>query len=191
MLAALLLAAGLAMDAAAAGAVRGLTAGRVRAADVALIAGLCGGFQGGMAALGWLAGARLGGAFARVDHWIAFGVLALLGLKAIVGALRPSPAGDDPAAEIAQARPFALRGLLLLALATSIDAAAAGVTVPLLPVGAPIALALIAGVTALLTAIATALGSAIGARLGGKLEVVGGLALIAIGVKILVEHTLR
>ncbi len=184
MLAALVLALGLAMDAAAAGAVRGMIAPRVRAVDVAVIAALCSGFQGGMAALGWLAGARLGAAFARVDHWIAFAVLVGLGAKAIIGALRRSEAA--PAAP----QPFALRGLVVVAFATSIDALAAGVTVPLVPVAAPIALALIAGVTAALVAIAVPLGRAVGARLGGKLEIVGGVALIAIGAKILIEHTL-
>jgi putative Mn2+ efflux pump MntP len=184
VLAALILALGLAMDAAAAGAVRGMIARRVRVADVVTIAALCGGLQGGMAALGWLAGARLGTAFARVDHWIAFGVLALLGGKAIIGALRTGPDAPPPT------RPFALRGLVVLALATSIDALAAGVTVPLLPIGAPLALALIAGVTAALVAIATPLGGVLGARLGGKLEILGGVALIAIGAKILLEHLL-
>jgi len=182
MLAALVLALGLSMDAAAAGAVRGLTARRIRFVDVALLAALCGGLQGGMAALGWLAGARLGHAFERVDHWIAFGVLGLLGGRAILAALRPGAAAAAPV------DPFALRGLVVLAFATSIDAAAAGVTVPLLPVAPVVALTLITVVTAAVVAVATPLGRALGARLGGKLELVGGLALIAIGTKILVEH---
>lgn len=184
MLAALLLATGLAMDAAAAAAVRGMMTPRLRTADVATIAFLCGAFQGGMAALGALAGDRLGGAFARVDHWIAFAILAALGGKAIVGAVR-AKSEDTPLA-----RPFALGGLVVLALATSIDALAAGVTVPLLPVAGPLAIALIAAVTAGFVALAAPVGRALGERLGGKLEIVGGLALIAIGAKILLEHTL-
>lgn len=182
MLAALLLAVGLAMDAAAASAVRGMVASKVRARDVLAIAALTGGFQAGMAALGWLAGAELGAVVARFDHWIAFAILSALGARAIWGALHPD-ADAPPAA------PFALTGLVVLALATSIDAAAAGVTIPLVPATPAVVLALIGGVTAVLAAIGVAVGRAVGSRLGGAPALVGGLALIAIGTKILIEHT--
>nr|MBP6846496.1 manganese efflux pump [Kofleriaceae bacterium] len=79
MLAALLLAVGLAMDAVAAAAVRGMTAAQVRARDAARVALLAGGFQSGMLALGWAAGDRFGSVVARFDHWIAFAILAALG----------------------------------------------------------------------------------------------------------------
>ncbi len=181
MFAALLLAVGLAMDAAAASAVRGLVAPQVHARDVVAIAALTGGFQSGMAALGWLAGAELGDVVARFDHWIAFAILSALGIRAIWGALRPD-ADAPPAA------PFALGGLVVLALATSIDAAAAGVTIPLVPASPALVLALIGGVTALLSAVGVAVGRAVGARLGGAPAIIGGVALIAIGTKILVEH---
>ncbi|MEZ4403929.1 MAG: manganese efflux pump [Kofleriaceae bacterium] len=183
MLSALLLAIGLAMDAAAASAVRGMMAPVVRRRDVALVAALTGGCQAGMAALGWLAGARLGDAVARYDHWVAFVILVALGGKAVWSALAPS---DDAAAAPASA-PFAVRGLVILAMATSVDALAAGVTVPLLAVPGAVAIGLIGGVTALLAAIAVVIGRVIGRHLGGKLEVVGGLALIAIGTKLLVD----
>jgi len=179
---ALLVALGLAMDAVAAGAVRGLTAPQVRVRDVARIAGLTGGFQGGMAALGWLAGDRLGGVVARFDHWIAFVILGALGAKSIHAAVTEDETPKAPSA------PFAWRGLVLLAIATSIDALAAGVTLPLLAVPGEVAVALIAGVTAVLVAAAVPLGRRLGARLGGRLEIVGGLALLAIGTKILIEH---
>lgn len=193
MLAALILALGLAMDAVAAAAVRGMVAVRVRPVDVAVIAALTGGLQGGMAALGWLVGDGFGARFAQVDHWIAFAVLAGLGAKAILGAVRDREA-PGPGPE--RADPFALRGVVVLAFATSIDALAAGVTLPLLPVAAPIALLVIGGVTAALVAIvvpvghalAVPIGRALGERVGAKLEIVGGLALIGIGAKILIEH---
>lgn len=184
MLAALLLAIGLAMDAVAAAAVRGLTAPTVRLRDAGRVALLAGGFQSGMLALGWAAGDRFGGVVERWDHWIAFTILAALGGKALWAAFHPDDDDDDPAA----AAPFAWRGLIVLAIATSIDALAAGVTVPLMAAPGGVVIAVVGGVTAVLAAAGTWLGRAVGARLGAKLEIVGGLALIAIGTKILVDH---
>ncbi len=183
MLAALLLAVGLAMDAVAAAAVRGMTADQVRARDVARVALLAGGFQSGMLALGWAAGDRFGSVVARFDHWIAFAILAALGGKALWAAFHPD-AADEPTA----AAPFAWRGLLVLAVATSIDALAAGVTVPLMAAPGGLVIGVVGGVTAVLAGAGVWLGRAVGARLGSKLEIIGGLALIAIGTKILVEH---
>jgi putative Mn2+ efflux pump MntP len=185
VLAAILLAIGLAMDAAAASAVRGMLAREVRPRDVATCAGLTGGFQAGMAALGWAAGQRFGHVVAQVDHWIAFAILMALGGKALWAAWRGGDGDDDPAAV---AHPFAVRGLVVLAIATSIDALAAGVTIPLMSVPGPVVIALIGGVTAVLSIAAIRVGRAVGAHLGQRLEIVGGLALCAIGVKILVEH---
>lgn len=183
VIAALLLAIGLAMDAVAAAAVRGMTAAQVRARDVARVALLAGGFQSGMLALGWAAGDRFGSVVARFDHWIAFAILAALGGKALWAAFHPDDA-DEPTA----AAPFAWRGLLVLAVATSIDALAAGVTVPLMAAPGGLVIGVVGGVTAVLAGAGVWLGRAVGARLGAKLEIVGGLALIAIGAKILVEH---
>jgi putative Mn2+ efflux pump MntP len=190
VLTAVLLALGLAMDAMAAAAVRGMIATRIRARDALLVGALTGGFQAGMAALGWVLGGVLGAAFARYDHWIAFALLAAMGTRTIVGSLRGSGKDDDAdAGDAASAdRAFALGPLVMLAVATSIDAAAAGVSVALLAPPPWVSLALIGGVTFALAAPAVYVGRAIGARLGSALEVVGGAALIGIGVKILVEH---
>lgn len=183
MLSALVLALALSADATAVAAVRGLVAGHVRARDGLLLAGLFGGFQGGMAALGWLAGAELGARVARYDHWIAFVLLAGLGLRTLWAAWR----GDDDDDEVA-ADPFALGPLLVMAVATSIDALAAGVTVPLMSPPPAVTLALIAGVTFGASLAAVELGRRLGARFRAGVEVVGGLALVGLGVKILVEH---
>ena len=183
MLSALALAFALAADATAVAAVRGLMAEHVRARDGLLIAGLFGGFQGGMAALGWAGGVALGAWFARFDHWIAFVLLGGLGLRVLWQAWR----GDDEDAA-AVAAPFAPGPLVVMAIATSIDALAAGVTVPLLAPWPPVTIALIAAVTFACSLAAVHLGRRLGARFRAGVEVVGGVALLGLGVKILVEH---
>lgn len=184
MLAALILSLALAADATAVAAVRGLVATQVRARDALTLAGLFGGFQGGMAALGWLAGAGLGRWVARYDHWIAFTLLAGLGLRVLWTAWRGDDEGDDGVAR----DPFALGPLVVMAVATSIDALAAGVTLPLIALWPPATLAMIAGVTFVASLAAVRLGRRLGARFRAGVEVVGGVALIGLAVKILVEH---
>jgi putative Mn2+ efflux pump MntP len=132
-----------------------------------------------MAALGWLAGRWIGPQIERWDHWIAFGLLVLLGAKMIVEAVR---GGDD------DAKSEDLITLVGLAVATSIDAAAAGITLPLLEATPAVALAMIGVVTAALSAIGLYVGRIAGKRFGSRLEVLGGVALIAIAIKILVDH---
>lgn len=180
MLAAITLALALAMDATAVAAARGVAG--IRRRDAVVLAGLFGGFQGGMAALGWAAGAAAGRWMAAWDHWVAFGLLGLLGTRMIVTALRTQP---EP---VAEPRDLPLGTMLVLAVATSIDALAAGVTLPLLPVDGWVAVALIGGLTAVLSLAGVWLGRVLGDRLGPRLALAGGVALLAIGVKILVEH---
>ncbi|MBI1944079.1 MAG: manganese efflux pump [Deltaproteobacteria bacterium] len=180
----LVLAVGLSMDAMAVAAARGLAAERVRARDVALIAGTFGGMQMLMPLFGWLAAERFSALIERWDHWIAFGVLTLLGGKMLFDAWR----GDDD--DEPNGDPFAVRTILLLGLATSIDALAAGVTLPLLAVPPPVSLVVIGVTTAVLSALGLFAGRRAGAALGARLEVLGGLALIGVGGKILLEHLL-
>jgi manganese efflux pump family protein len=174
MLAALVLAFGLAMDATAVAAARGLLRRRGEAVALPL---LFGAFQAGMAALGWLLGAWGGSYVAAWDHWIAFGLLVLIGGKMIFEAIRGG-ADEHP-------RAGGMRLWLLLALATSIDAAAAGITLPLLPAAPWLSLSLIGVVTAACSALGYVAGSKVG---GAKLEIAGGVILIGLAVKILVEH---
>lgn len=180
MLQALLLAVALAMDATAVAAARG--AAGLRPSEAWKMAVAFGGFQAGMAALGWMIGAGAASWVAAWDHWLVFGLLSLIGGKMLVEAIRRGPEPE------ASAPRLALRTVLLLALATSIDALAAGVTLPL--VGAPVAVSLVAiGMVTLVLSLAGALsGKALGARIGKTLEVLGGLALIGIGTKTLIEH---
>lgn len=179
----LLLAVGLSMDAMAVAAAKGLAAPRIRARDVALIAGTFGGMQALMPLLGWLLAARFGAWVEAWDHWIAFGLLSLLGGKMLWEAWRGDGDDDDE-----RGPPFAVTAVLVLGVATSIDAFAAGLTLPLLEVPPPWAVATIGVVTAALSALGLFAGRRLGAMLGRRLEVVGGLALILVGARILMSH---
>ncbi len=179
----LILAVGLSMDSMAVAAARGLAAPHFRARDVVIVAALFGGLQAFMPLLGWIAGSRIGPLVEAWDHWIAFGVLSALGAKMLWEA-RGAPDGDPASGS----EPFAIGGLLMLAMATSIDALAVGITLPML--GAPLGLSLVTiGVTtAVLSALGLHAGRGLGAAVGRRLDVFGGLVLIGLGVKILAEH---
>ncbi|HET7505594.1 MAG TPA: manganese efflux pump MntP family protein [Kofleriaceae bacterium] len=178
MWAAVALAFGLAMDATAVSAARGLAGHRPR--ELVLLPLLFGGFQSGMSALGWLAGRWAGPYIAAWDHWVAFGLLVAIGGKMLIDAWRDRD-GEAPATA-----PTVML-YLGLALATSIDAAAAGLTLPLVPVAPWLALLLIGAVTAGCSAIGYLAGRSLGERLGSRLEMLGGLVLIGIGVHLLIE----
>jgi putative Mn2+ efflux pump MntP len=178
----LLLSLGLAMDATAVSAARGLAMRRVRLRHVLLVALLFGGFQAFMPLLGWLIGSQVGPLVESFDHWIAFVLLGAIGAKMLYEAGREpeEPPGDTDL--------FRLDLMLMLALATSIDALAVGVTLPML--GAPLVLTLatIGITTALTSAVGLLAGRHFGAALGKRLDIAGGLMLIGMGTKILIEH---
>lgn len=181
------LAVGLAMDAAAVSANRGFATRVLRPKHFLLVAVFFGGFQALMPWIGWMLGERVGPALEAWDHWIAFVLLTGIGLKMIHDAR-----GEQEELTADQARDaFELRTLTLLAIATSIDALAVGVTLPML--GAPLALSLVViGVTtAVMSALALAAGHRFGNKLGKDFDAVGGLVLVALGVKILIEHLTR
>jgi len=177
VLEALALAFGLAMDATAVAAARGLVRHRKEAVLIPLLFGL---FQAGMAALGWGLGAWGGDYVVAWDHWIAFGLLVAIGGKMLYEAIR-GDGDDDP-------DPGTVGLYVVLAFATSIDAAAAGLTLPLLDVAPGLAIALIGVVTLACAAVGYALGKLVGHRFGSAVEILGGLILIGIGVRVLVEH---
>ncbi len=175
----LLLAVGLAMDATAAAAGMGARARSLR--PVLLAALLFGLFQSGMSGLGWLGGVAVARVAAAWDHWIAFLLLGGIGINM----LREAWSGEDTeAGEKAES----LGAVLLLAVATSVDALAAGLTLPMLGLGAPLTLGLIGVVTALLSGIGGLVGRALGDRFGSRLELLGGVVLIGLGFKILIQH---
>lgn len=139
-------------------------------------------FQGGMTLLGWLAGKTVVTYIASVDHWVAFGLLAFVGVRMIRGGLRKE--GEKPAI------PDPSRGmtLVMLSVATSIDALAVGLSLALLEVNVIWAALLIAGVSAILSLVGLQLGNQLGMRFGKSMEVLGGIILIAIGLRVLITH---
>jgi putative Mn2+ efflux pump MntP len=178
VLSALALAFGLAMDATAVCAARALGAGAQR--ELAILPLLFGVFQAGMAALGWVGGNWARTYIAAWDHWNGGGLLILIGLHMIVEAWKHQD-GDEQ-------KPGTPLLYLGLAIATSIDAAAAGLTLPLIPVSPWLVLTLIGVVTSGCCALGYAAGRALGTRVGPKLGLVGGLVLIGIAVDMLIRQ---
>jgi len=153
---------------------------RVRPLAVLQISLLFGAAQAVMPALGWLLGTQVGGLLADYDHWFAFVVLGVLGLKMLHEARTGEHVG-----------PRAVGGLftlVALAIATSIDAFAVGVTLPLLEAPFLLTIATIGLVTFALSAAGVLLGRRFGSLLGRKFDAFGGAVLIVLGFKILIEH---
>ena len=180
MWSAIALAFGLAMDATAVSAARGLAGRQPR--ELVVLPLLFGGFQSGMSALGWLAGRWAGQYIASWDHWVAFGLLVAIGGKMLIDAWR-NRNKDAPAT----VSPASVALYLGLAIATSIDAAAAGLTLPLVPVAPWLSLTLIGAITAACSVVGYLAGRALGGRLGPRLGVLGGVVLIAIGTDMLIR----
>jgi putative Mn2+ efflux pump MntP len=177
MWAAVALAFGLAMDATAVSAARGLA--QQRPGEVVILPLLFGGFQAGMAALGWLAGVWVGPYISAWDHWVAFGLLVAIGGKMVVEAWRNDDGTPPP-----PGTPLLYLGL---AVATSIDAAAAGITLPLVPAPPWLSLVLIGTITAACTVGGHTAGRYAGERFGARLAILGGVVLIAIAFKLLIQ----
>jgi putative Mn2+ efflux pump MntP len=179
----LLLAFGLSMDAMAVAAARGLMVERVRARHVLLVASLFGGFQALMPLLGWSLGSRVGKSIAAWDHWLIFALLGGIGAKMLWEAFYGGE--QEP---LSETEAFGLKVMLLLAIATSIDAFAAGVALPLLDAPLGVSLLAIGLTTAALSALGLFAGHRFGAALGSRLDALGGLVLIGLGTKTLIEH---
>ena len=175
----LLIAVGLSMDAFAVSVCKGLSVKRLRPRH-ALLAGLYfGGFQFLMPLLGWLLGYRFEELITSVDHWIAFVLLSLIGGNMI----RESFSEDEELND-----DFGVKTMLLLAIATSIDALAVGITFAFLSVKILPAAGTIGVTTFLLSVAGIYIGRGFGAKYKAGAERVGGCILILIGLKILLEH---
>jgi putative Mn2+ efflux pump MntP len=141
-------------------------------------------FQAGMTLLGYLAGKTVVTYISAIDHWVAFGLLAFVGVRMIRGGLREE--GEEPAI------PDPSRGitLVMLSVATSIDALAVGLSLALLDVNVLWSALLIGGVSAVLSLVGLTLGNQLEMRFGKTMEVIGGVILIGIGLRVLITHLL-
>ena len=175
------IAVGLSMDAFAVSVCKGLSLRRYGPGR-SLTAGIYfGGFQALMPLIGWALGVRFQQAIANVDHWIAFGLLTLIGINMLREARQEGDSLDEAMGPAA---------MLPLAVATSIDALAVGVTFAFLQVSILPAVSFIGVTTFVLSAAGVKVGSLFGSRCKSRAELAGGLILMGMGVKILAEHTL-
>ena len=176
---------GLSVDAFAAALGKGATSS-ARGFVPALKTGLWfGGFEALAPAVGGLAGFALASWITAIDHWVAFGLLALVGGHMILESRKP-----DNSAEEKSDKPTSPARMILTAMATSIDSAAVGISLSLLQVNLLQACLIIGLVCTCVATSGVMLGHKVGPHLGKYAELLGGLVLLAIGTQILVEHTL-
>ncbi len=175
----LVIAIGLSMDAFAVAICKGLSIKKMNYKYAIVIASLFGGFQSLMSLAGYLVGKQFEDYIVTVDHWIAFVLLLVIGVNMIKESKDVCDSSKDP---------FSIKKLILLAIATSIDALAVGVTLAFLRVDIALAVIVIGVVTFLLSFVGVKTGNLFGARFHKKAEVMGGIILIAMGFKIVLEH---
>ena len=178
-----LLAVGLSMDAFSVAVCKGLALRSVRPRHMMIVGAWFGGFQALMPLAGYLLGERFAARIARYDHWIILILLGFIGFNMIREALSGEEK-EENAADTA----LSFKPMLLLAIATSIDALAVGVTFAFLEVRILPAVCLIGAVTFALSAAGVKIGSLFGLRYKARAEICGGVILILLGVKILLEH---
>lgn len=176
---------GLSMDAFAVAVCKGLGMKMVNWRHAFVIALMFGGFQGLMPLIGWALGSQLTSLIEPVDHWIAFILLVFIGGKMLWDAFR----GDDGCETCGCAEEkLDIRELLMMAVATSIDALAVGVTFAFLGVNVMAAVVVIGVTTFALSFVGVVAGNRFGARFEKPATVAGGVVLVLIGLKILLEH---
>lgn len=171
---------GLAMDAFAVAVCKGLSLEKLTARAYIIVGLWFGGFQAAMPVLGWALGSAFSESIEKFDHWIAFVLLALIGLNMIREAF--SKATEKKSASLG------FRTMLVMAVATSIDALAVGVSFAFLRVNIILAATLIGATTFILSCVGVKVGNAFGLKYKSKAELAGGVILICLGAKILVEH---
>ena len=177
----LLLGIGLSMDAFAVSICKGLSAKRLQTRHYLIIGAWFGGFQALMPTIGFFLGSTFEQYITAFDHWVAFVLLCAIGAGMIKESLSKEESNGNDS--------FSFKTMLLLALATSIDALAVGITFALLPdVNVPLAVCLIGITTFVCSAAGLKVGNLFGLKYKAKAELAGGIILILIGLKILLEH---
>lgn len=173
------LAVGLSMDAFAVSVCKGLSLGRINIKHMVIAGAWFGSFQALMPLIGYFLGTRFADFVNMYDHWIAFGLLLIIGFNMI----RESIWGDEEAVDAS----MGIKTMFLMAVATSIDALAVGVTFAFLEVSIVPAILFIGCTTFILSAVGVKVGSAFGYRYKNKAEICGGAILVLLGIKILLE----
>lgn len=181
---AIMLGFGLAMDAFSVSVSDGILLGKIKLKNAVKISLFFGFFQFLMPVLGYLAGTTFSGIIEAYDHWVAFALLGIIGAKMLFEAF------GEKDEEKENANPLGFKTLLILAVATSIDALAVGVTFATINSPVIFSSAVIGIVTFFISLSGVYLGSKCGDIFGNKAEIAGGVILILIGTKILIEHTL-
>ena len=173
---------GLSMDAFAVSICKGLNMKKINYKHALIIGGFFGGFQAFMPFLGWALGSQFEQYIESIDHWIAFILLAFIGGKMVYESIK---GGDDE--ESSHEDKLDLKELFILAVATSIDALAAGVTFAFLEVSIVPSITLIGITTFVISVGGVVIGNRFGSKYKNKAEIAGGIILILIGLKILLE----
>lgn len=181
----LLLGVGLAMDAFAVSICKGLAMRKVNKKQAVIIALFFGGFQAIMPVIGWLLCKGFQTYIEAFDHWIAFALLAFIGVKMIIETLREKE--DDVVIEEMDP-PLDMKEMLMLAIATSIDALAVGISLAALDRPIVESATIIGVVTFIISIVGVYIGNFFGNRYKKRAELAGGIILVLIGVKILCEH---
>lgn len=176
----LLIGVGLSMDAFAVSICKGLSVPKIKLKHAFLVGIWFGGFQALMPAIGFFLGSQFASLITSIDHWIAFILLAFIGGNMI----RESRSGEEE--ELNDS--FSVRTMLALAVATSIDALAIGITFSFLNVNIILAIILIGCTTFVISIVGICIGNVFGAKYKASAELVGGIVLVFIGLKILLEH---
>ena len=176
-----IIAIGLSFDSFAVSVSSGIIKSKIEFTDALKIAFFLAFFQAAMPVIGWVLGSEIETYAAEFDHWIAFGLLALLGGKMIISSFRDS----------SMSKPIDLLKLPVLfslSIATSIDALIVGISFGFLEINIILAVLVIGGITFFVSMLGILFGKKTGTRFGKKMEILGGIILISIGIKILLEH---
>ena len=180
-----LLGIGLAMDAFAVSVCKGLGMRRLNKKQALIIGLYFGGFQASMPLIGWLLGSQFQKYITSIDHWIAFILLSFIGGKMMIEAIREW--NEEETVDVMDA-PLDHKNMLVLAVATSIDALAVGITFAFLDTPIIEAITIIGITTMVISIIGVVVGNFFGSRYKSKAEFIGGLILVLLGLKILLEH---
>ena len=183
----LLLAIGVSMDAFAVSICKGLAMKRATPGAMAIVGGWFGGFQALMPLIGFFLGTMFASAIEAIDHWVAFGLLAIIGINMLREALEKQEecccCADEHNADLG------VKTMFVMAVATSIDALAVGISLAMAgDVNIWLSIALIGATTFSFSAAGVRIGSLFGAAFEKKAQLAGGLILVLIGLKILLEH---